>query len=202
LHLQNHSPGQGATEVVAAVGRIDERPSCEVDHGVGCVQDGHRLAGEVRAGRVRQSRHDEDVPGLEWSTARGHSGRGRVRRDDEVFRPGRQLDLVTGSAPDLVDVAVLLEAEQKQPVVTMDGVGAEPGVEAVEVRSSAGEVRDDPAEQLRPDHELFQRVDAHDGGGAVRVGGRARPQTDRKLGSTRGRDTSARCHRSDTVSVP
>lgn len=82
--------------------------------------------------------------------------------------------------------AVLEPVEQEQLVVAMDGVGAEPGVEAVEAREAGGEEGHDAPEELRPDHELLKGGEVGDRRCAVRVGRRARPQTERRLRSARG----------------
>ncbi len=127
--------------------------------------------------RVGECGDDEHVSG----GGRGRLGRGsgqrRIRADHEVLGPGGQLDLVARGADDVVQVAALelVRVEQEQLVVPVHRVDPQPGVETVEVGGAGGQEGHQPAEQLRPDHQLLGGGEVDDRGGAVRVGRRPRP---------------------------
>jgi hypothetical protein len=79
--------------------------------------------------------------------------------------------------------------EHKQLIITVDRVGLQPGVEAVEVGEPARQVGHQAAKQLGPDDQLRQGAEVGDGARAVGVSGRLRPQP------YGGRAARAACHR-------
>ena len=80
------------------------------------------------------------------------------------------------TALDQVVQVAQFQRGQQQPVVTVARVGAQPGVESVEVAVALHEVRRQAAEQLRPDDCLLQHVQPGDARRAVGGGGGLRPQ--------------------------
>jgi hypothetical protein len=65
------------------------------------------------------------------------------------------LNLLAGAADDIMHVAPLEPVQKEKLVVTVHRIGAQPGVEAVEVGEADREVGHDPAEQLGPGDQLL-----------------------------------------------